>query len=83
MRSKALNRIAKANACDVLVKKADVLWLGAYAFHKILSGRPQRYSSLLKRLKFDMERGKNRHRRNRFRKVLDDGSAFSLEVSRS
>ncbi|KAE9405112.1 hypothetical protein BT96DRAFT_357771 [Gymnopus androsaceus JB14] len=73
MRSKALNRIAKANNSLVRVQKSDVLWLGAHAFHKVLSRRPQRYRSLLRALAFDMERGKNYNRRKKFQKVIKAG----------
>ncbi|KAJ3797016.1 hypothetical protein GGU11DRAFT_786233 [Lentinula aff. detonsa] len=82
MRGKALNRIAKTSNCHVTVRKADVLWLGAHAFHKILSRRPQRYLSLLKRMALDMKRGRNdnEHRHKRFRQVLHHGSAFLEHV---
>ncbi|KAF5391483.1 hypothetical protein D9757_002434 [Collybiopsis confluens] len=70
IRSKALNHIAKLNECQVEVQKADVMWLGAHAFHRVLSRRPNRYLSLLRSLAFDLNRGKNHNRYKRFRNVL-------------
>jgi telomerase reverse transcriptase len=80
MRSKALNRIAQANNRRFDVQKADVLWLGAHAFHKVFSRRPQKYTSLLRTLAFDLKRGKNRNRYKKFQKVISDGLEKMMSI---
>lgn len=55
--------------------------LGTYAFHSVLSRKPQPYGSLLRSLALDLERLKHRQCSRRFRKLVKEGMAGLVEIA--
>ncbi|OBZ72156.1 Telomerase reverse transcriptase [Grifola frondosa] len=73
MRNKSTNKVAKAGGGRCDVKEVQILWLGAHAFHTVLSRKPMSYKRILKSLEFELSLPRNRRLRKEFRAVTTEG----------
>ncbi|EGN91918.1 hypothetical protein SERLA73DRAFT_191840, partial [Serpula lacrymans var. lacrymans S7.3] len=76
IRIKCRTEVTNARVGKFDVQKSSVLWLGAHAFHTVMSLKADRYAAIvLKRLAFDLSLARHRRSVKMLRGVVKDGLA--------
>ncbi|KAH9838284.1 uncharacterized protein C8Q71DRAFT_705274 [Rhodofomes roseus] len=75
MRNKSSNKVAKRSGGRCDVHQDQVIWLGTHAFYTVLSRKPKTHCQLIKWLKLELSRPRNRRLRKSFRGIAKDGLA--------